>query len=270
MYGIIHKEIFESTIMAEGYEIVYVFISMITLADNQDCVKMTPATLSLRINMPLEKTQRALERLSLPDQESESRNFEGRRIIPISELFPEYGRGWFIVNREKYIEKAKKERRRVYMRDLMKERREIANNANKEPLSANKPHGVNPQLTHIDVNINIDINKDINKKAWEEFIQHRKDIKQSLSELSIQKNLKVLSGYSLDQQQQMVDQTIANRWRGLFPLKNQRKENGNGVDTPTGTSGKLGRAAQAFKNFAEQERAQHEQPIQPKPTLPSH
>lgn len=154
MYGIIHKEIFDSTVMAEGYEVVYVFMSMISLADDQDCVKLTPSTLARRINMPLENVEHALERLNRQDQESESKDFDGRRIIPISELFPDKGRGWFIVNREKYIDKAKKERRRNYMRDLMRDKRK---NANKSQQNANKTGDVSPKLAHID--IDIDINK---------------------------------------------------------------------------------------------------------------
>lgn len=131
MYGVIHSEIFNSTLMAEGYETTYVFMAMIALADNDDCVKFIPATLAQRIFMPLEKVEQAITRLSKPDPDSESKEFEGRRIILLSEFDPELGRGWFVVNREKYIEIAQKKRRRQKMRDLMREKRSDEN-ANKE------------------------------------------------------------------------------------------------------------------------------------------
>ena len=85
-YGIIHTKIFDSTVMAEGYEVVYVFQCMITLADQNDVVDMGLAALANRINMPKEKVEHALKRLGLPDDESKSSREEGRRIIPLSEV----------------------------------------------------------------------------------------------------------------------------------------------------------------------------------------
>ena len=263
MYGIIHKEIFDSTVMAEGYEVVYVFMSMIAIADDQDCVRLTPSTLALRINMPQEKTEGAIERLGRPDADSESKDFGGRRIVPISEIFPEHGRGWFMVNREKYIEKAKKEHRRTYMRELMREKRKNDNNRPEQVNNEGILSDSKQQLAHI--NINKDINKDINKKAWDEFVQHRKDIKQPLSDLSISKNMKILSGHTHDEQQKMVDLTIANRWRGLFPLKDHPKGQSNGKYT----TGAIGRAMQAFEDDAKREK-EAENVIPGQSALPSH
>ena len=151
-YGIIHTKIFDSTVMAEGYEVVYVFQCMITLADQNDVVDMGLAALANRINMPKEKVEHALKRLGLPDDESKSSREEGRRIIPLSEVEEiDSNRGWFIVNREEYIEEASKERRNSYIRKKMRERR--------GGKGVNKGGNVNSELTHVDVNIDIDLNK---------------------------------------------------------------------------------------------------------------
>jgi len=57
MYGIIHKKIFDSTIIAEGHEVAYVFMAMIALADDEDICDMSLSALALRINMPLAKVE---------------------------------------------------------------------------------------------------------------------------------------------------------------------------------------------------------------------
>jgi len=80
------------------------------------------------------------------------------------------------------------------------------------------------------------VNSNINKEALEEFKQHRRDIKKPLSEMAIKKNIKVLEGCSHEEQQRIVDTTIANRWSGLFPLKDKKQ-----------STGKIGRAIDAFR-----------------------
>lgn len=54
--------------------------------------------------------------------------------------------------------------------------------------------------------------------SWEDFIQHRKDIKKPLSELAAKKSLQLLSLYR-DQQREIIDTSIRNGWQGLFPPK---------------------------------------------------
>ena len=72
----------------------------------------------------------------------------------------------------------------------------------------------------------------LNPKAWDEFIQHRADKKDSLkSVLGVTKNLNVLSGYNAMDQQRIVDNTIANNWTGLFPLKSKGKSISRGDKT---------------------------------------
>ena len=67
----------------------------------------------------------------------------------------------------------------------------------------------------------------IDRQAWEEFEQYRKEIKKPLTDQMRTKNANVLVNYSHEQQKQIVDTTIAQGWRGLFPLKgvtNERRE----------------------------------------------
>jgi uncharacterized protein YdaU (DUF1376 family) len=59
----------------------------------------------------------------------------------------------------------------------------------------------------------------LNATAWDEFEQHRKDIRQPLSDLARTKAQNQLKDLTFDQQAIVIDKTIQNRWRGLFPEK---------------------------------------------------
>ncbi len=63
----------------------------------------------------------------------------------------------------------------------------------------------------------------INKKAWEEFEQHRKEIKKPLTDLGRAKAVKKLEGHNREIQQKMIDNSIDNKWTGIFPLKGTGK-----------------------------------------------
>ena len=113
MYGIIHKSIFDSTLIAEGHEVTYVFISMVSLADEEDICDLDISALARRINMPLGQVEYAIKRLCLPDPGSKLKEHEGRRIISLKDFDEiDSNRGWFITNREHYIQEAKKQNRK--------------------------------------------------------------------------------------------------------------------------------------------------------------
>lgn len=57
----------------------------------------------------------------------------------------------------------------------------------------------------------------LNTAAWAEFEQHRREIREPLTNQARTKNANVLVRYPQDTQQAMVDKTIANRWKGVFP-----------------------------------------------------
>ena len=60
------------------------------------------------------------------------------------------------------------------------------------------------------------IPKDINPEAWQEFEQHRKEMREPLTDLARTKAMKVIIGLSFDEQAKVIDKTIQNRWKGLF------------------------------------------------------
>jgi hypothetical protein len=76
----------------------------------------------------------------------------------------------------------------------------------------------------------VEIPEWINRAAWEEFEQHRQDIKKSLTDLARTKAMKKLEGFSYNDQQAIIDYSIEGSYMGLFPdcLERQRNNNNNG------------------------------------------
>jgi DNA replication protein DnaD len=59
----------------------------------------------------------------------------------------------------------------------------------------------------------------INVQAWNEFEQHRKQIKKPLSNLARTKAMNLIKGFTQEEQQVCIDNSIQSRWAGLFPNK---------------------------------------------------
>jgi phage replication O-like protein O len=70
----------------------------------------------------------------------------------------------------------------------------------------------------------------LDASAWDDFVQHRNDLKKPLSELSVKKSLSFLSQYK-NRQKEIIDTSIRSRWQGLFPPKGYTPTN-NEEDGP--------------------------------------
>ena len=120
MYGKIFESIFDSTLVAEGGWLpTYIFMSMVAVADKDGYVEVAPQVLYSKLGfreydngITLDQFTAAIDYLCRVDSFSKSTDFDGRRIIPISALDEiEGGRGWWIVNYEKYRNRAAREDR---------------------------------------------------------------------------------------------------------------------------------------------------------------
>lgn len=58
----------------------------------------------------------------------------------------------------------------------------------------------------------------IDSQAWDDFVQHRSEIKKPLTELAVKKSLDLLGQYK-SRQREIIDNTIRNRWTGIFKPK---------------------------------------------------
>ena len=62
----------------------------------------------------------------------------------------------------------------------------------------------------------------INVDAWDEWCEYRKATRKAVSSFAAKKQFKLLLNYSEDDQQLIIDHSIANDYQGLFPLKPQQ------------------------------------------------
>lgn len=131
MYAKLFGRITESSLMEEDIEVRYVFLMLLAIADATGHVIGTDTAIARRINVPAETFSAAIKALQQPDESSNSKEREGRRVVP-----SDSERGYFLVNYLTYRNIKNVEGRRAYMRAYMQRRRE--SDANKRPVNSRK------------------------------------------------------------------------------------------------------------------------------------
>jgi len=153
MFAKLFDRITESSLMEEEIPTRYAFVMLLAIADRHGEVIGTDVALSRRLNMPLGVFKDAIEKLSSPDKDSNSTEFEGRRLIP-----SEAERGYHIVNYVKYRDIKNEDERREYMRAYMAKKRGCKQSVNtcKQPLAV---------LTHTDLDLDVEADTNTNVKT---------------------------------------------------------------------------------------------------------
>ena len=109
------------------------------------------------------------------------------------------------------------------------------NSTERSRKSRNKQGKENVPATNSYVSVYVSLLRsyiNVDPYIWNEFEQHRNEIKKPLTELSVRKNMEILNNLSPTEQREAVNATISNRWTGVFPPKQNQKN----------SSGKMGRA----------------------------
>jgi len=222
MYGMIFEDVFNSTLMQHGGDTAYTFISMVVLSDKDGYFRITPTALADRIKKDISIVRAAITHLEAPDPDSNSKDFDGRRIVPLSELTDGVeNRGWFVVNKDYYRKMASRFMRAEATTDRVRAHRE--RKKSKENNSVTGCNALEQKVTPLYVYVSVfdDLLKNkewLDRDAWRDFEEHRKAIRKPLTKKSAEKNLAVLEQYP-KQQRDIVDTTIRNEWRGLFAPK---------------------------------------------------
>jgi uncharacterized phage protein (TIGR02220 family) len=101
LYARVFVQILDSSI-AEDFETRHVFedfLKVCTVGENGGIVDMTRQALARKFNVPIEKLNRAIERLEAPDPNSRNQEHEGRRL---ERLDDRRDWGWQILNWKDY------------------------------------------------------------------------------------------------------------------------------------------------------------------------
>lgn len=237
MYGLIYKDIFESSLMAQGgADTVYVFMSMITLADKDDCIRSDPRTLATKIDKPVEIVESAISVLASADKDSNIPDHDGRRIIPLSEIKEVEGnRGFFIVNRDHYIKLSSSNNTRSVKERVNKHRKkkqilDLINNLD----ACNVTETFNHDYIYIYIYISINIfkyllDKKVDLNAWAEYEEYRRNVLNApmKSDQGRKVLINKLIQFSLASNKthaEIIQQSIDNEWKGLFPIDEKNVE----------------------------------------------
>ena len=118
MFSKLYARITESSLMEEPINVRYTFVLMLAIADPEGYVIGTNVAIARRLNMSLDEFEQCLAVLMSPDPNSNSKEYEGRRVI-----VSDSDRGYFVVNFRLYRDMKSPQDRRDYMRDYMRARR---------------------------------------------------------------------------------------------------------------------------------------------------
>lgn len=130
MYAKVFTQIFDSSI-ADNWKHRHVFEDLLKLCDRDGVLDMTPEAIAARTRLPLDMVNEAIEALSSPDPRSRTRDYEGRRLIPLDSLDSlesKRGWGWLIVNYAKYREMKTQFDKGAYMAEYMQKYRAKSKN----------------------------------------------------------------------------------------------------------------------------------------------
>lgn len=103
------------------------FMAMIILSDEDGMLKHTDNSLARLICKPVEVVREAIRNLESQDARSNIKAQDGRRIVPLRELMNDEIRGWQVVNKEIYRDRASREDKRKADRERIAEKRKENN-----------------------------------------------------------------------------------------------------------------------------------------------
>lgn len=116
MYVKLYQDILTSTVWMQPDHVLRVWLTMLLLANSEGYVRISIPGLAKEAGVDVLKARDALATLEAPDEDSQSKENEGRRVIRLDEAEPV----WFIVNYVKYRTLKNAEAKKGYMREYMR------------------------------------------------------------------------------------------------------------------------------------------------------
>lgn len=217
MYGKIFASMFRGSLYGK-WQAIITFQQMIILADQDGIVDYTPEALSATTSIPLEIIKEGIALLESPDPATRTPGEEGRRIVLTN---PDRAWGWHIVNYAQYREIRTAEERRAYHRKYWTKRTQhhstpLNNTQQTQPIVEAE---VKAEAIHTELPEWLDV------KLWDDFKQHRLSLKTKVTPLAEKRLLNTLEKLRAEGNNvaEVINRSIENGWKGLFPLKNQQK-----------------------------------------------
>ncbi len=244
MYAKLMSRVTESSLMEEPIDVRYCFLMMLAIADPQGYVVGTDIAIARRINMPLEQFKSCLQELMKPDENSNSKEAEGRRVVN-----SDCERGYYLVNYVKYRDTRDEEHRREYMRNYMRKYRDDkplsgtvkSVNSGKQKLSKLAKAEVKEEAdVEVKAKERLLIPENLNTapfiEKWESWMETRRAMGKAPKDWTkmFQEQLVWLSKFGSATAVEILGSSIRNNYQGLFEPKN------NGTHTNRRNEGIIG------------------------------
>ena len=232
MYAKIFRQIFESSI-AEKPELRFTFMDMLVLADMDGVVDMTHEAIARITNRPLELIRSTISDLEGPDPRSRTPDNAGARL---KRLDDHRDWGWVIINYDTFRAMANEEQRRIKTLLRVKKHRESARKvASVTSESVTQRYTALPSVSvSVSASVcNSEVKKEVPKaldcpefrQAWNDFEQHRIQIRKKMTPLASTKLLSRLELLGVQRSIAAINHSIENGWQGIFEPKEQSTTN---------------------------------------------
>ena len=183
------------------------------------------------------KCREALLTLAAPDEDSRTKDYDGRRIEALED-----GSGWRVLNGEKYRKKMNADERREYLRLKKQESRNRGKTKNLRQQSVNKRQQLSTVSTHTDTDTEADTDTEKDNKtplppfaefipesidcaglreAWTDYVQERGSGKKKVSECAAKIIMRKLERWGKQKAIVALENSIAGGWQGVFEPKEQ-------------------------------------------------
>lgn len=188
---------------------------VLSLADKTGVVDVTAEFLASVTGLPLGDVLACMKRFCEPDPCSRSQECDGARLRLLDE---HRSWGWLVINHSKYREKA---------RLSAKAEREVSDGLNAARMADRRrppETAADPLSKRIHKHKKKEEEKSaapplgLSEEAWKKWREYRRGIGKPLKTVSEEAAMKKLAGFG-SAQLDVVDQSIANGWSGLFPVR---------------------------------------------------
>jgi len=200
-------EIVQSSIWNEPSDIRIVWITLLAIKDADGYVRGDSQVISRMANVPVESAVQALEKFQQPDPNSHTPDNEGRRI----EQAPG---GWIVLNHYLYRERDTKGDHAEYMRKW-REKKDPVNICESQVNHPSVSASVSLSVLKKEFSIPDALNTPEFQKAWENWQQHRKEIKKPLTVKSVEMQMKEFMAWGPTGAVEAIEHTIKKGWQGI-------------------------------------------------------
>ena len=224
-YTKLFSDIITSSVWNEDDKTRIVWITLLALSDATGYVHCALPSLALMARMDQAACEASLKKLSAPDEYSRTPDNHGIRISKVDG-------GWMILNYEKHRNRLSNDHEAASGRERVRKYRERRKNVTCNVTGCNSASAsasdsasdLNSSLKGLVIPESLNIHEFM--EAWENWIQHRKEIKKPLRRKSAEMQIKCFVEWGASKSINAIEFTILKGWQGIRqPDNKQEKQN---------------------------------------------